>query len=159
MFLRYHGGGGVIGSADGQDPRLRDLAVNCGIAVVSVEYRLAPEHPYPAAMDDAEQAALWLLEHDPVLDDTLFMAARWWAAGNAAELVVAAEGRHGFTLQPVLGRCAGRGFRLDRIRAAELRDEPSPARTIAALDHDLADRARQAETLRSLSGPSRDLRR
>ncbi|MBT2231695.1 YafY family protein [Nonomuraea sp. NEAU-A123] len=55
-------------------------------------------------------------------------------------------------------RRAGRGFRLDRIRAAELRDEPSPARTIAALDHDLAVRARQAETLRSLSGPSRDLR-
>ncbi|MDR8413249.1 alpha/beta hydrolase [Nonomuraea sp. 3-1Str] len=216
VFLHFHGGGGVFGSADGQDPRLRDLAAGCGVAVLSVEYRLAPEHPYPAGNDDAEQAALWLLANaasefgterlliggesagarlavttllrlrdrhavapaeaflaaqlsfggydlghgtpssrasgdrnrlinrptlewfrskylpglspderlgpdisplyadlrglplarftvgtaDPVLDDTLFMAARWSAAGNAAELVVAEEGWHGFTLHP-----------------------------------------------------------
>ncbi|MEV4106623.1 WYL domain-containing protein [Nonomuraea sp. NPDC049695] len=49
-------------------------------------------------------------------------------------------------------RRAGRGFRLDRIRAAELRDEPCPARTVPALDRDLAERVRRAETLRSLSG-------
>ncbi|MFG6197628.1 alpha/beta hydrolase [Nonomuraea sp. JJY05] len=216
VFLHLHGGGGVIGSADGQDPRLRDVAAHCGVAVLSVGYRLAPEHPYPAGNDDAEQAALWLLANaaaefgterllvggesagarlsvttllrlrdrhavvpaeaflaaqlsfggydlghgtpssrasgdrnrlinrpvqewfwskqfpglspderldpdisplyadlrdlpharftvgtaDPVLDDTLFMAARWAAAGNTAELVVAEEGWHGFTLHP-----------------------------------------------------------
>ncbi|AJT65124.1 helix-turn-helix transcriptional regulator [Streptomyces chattanoogensis] len=48
-------------------------------------------------------------------------------------------------------RHAGRGFRLDRIRAAELRDEPARERTLAALDHDLAGRIRHTETLRSLS--------
>ncbi|MFI7632786.1 helix-turn-helix transcriptional regulator [Nonomuraea sp. NPDC049400] len=53
-------------------------------------------------------------------------------------------------------RSAGRGFRLDRIRAAELRDEPCVPRPIAALDHGLAQRARHAETLRSLSDSSRD---
>ncbi|WP_431042646.1 alpha/beta hydrolase [Streptomyces sp. P1-3] len=216
VFLHFHGGGGVLGSADGQDVRLRDLAHHVGVAVVSVEYRLAPEHPYPAGADDAERAALWLLDQaaaefgtgrlliggeshgarlsvttllrlrdrhsvapadafraaqlsfgaydlaygtpsarragdrnllinspvlawfreqllpgrspaerldpdisplhadlrglpparftvgtaDPVLDDTLFMAARWRAAGNAAELEIVAEGWHGFTLAP-----------------------------------------------------------
>ncbi|WP_406279214.1 helix-turn-helix transcriptional regulator [Embleya sp. NBC_00896] len=49
-------------------------------------------------------------------------------------------------------RRAGRGFRLDRIRAAELRDEPAPDHAISRLDHDLAGRARHAESLRSLSG-------
>lgn len=48
-------------------------------------------------------------------------------------------------------RRAGRGFRLDRILAAELRDEPCPVRTVPSLDHALAERVRQAETLRSLS--------
>ncbi|WKX72146.1 YafY family protein [Streptomyces sp. XD-27] len=47
-------------------------------------------------------------------------------------------------------RRAGRGFRLDRVRAAELTGEPSPARAIAELDRDLAARVRRAETLRSL---------
>ncbi|MEU8143259.1 WYL domain-containing protein [Nonomuraea sp. NPDC048901] len=48
-------------------------------------------------------------------------------------------------------RRAGRGFRLERILAAELRDEPCPARTVPSLDHTLAERVRQAETLRTLS--------
>ncbi|MEU7746786.1 WYL domain-containing protein [Nonomuraea sp. NPDC049158] len=48
-------------------------------------------------------------------------------------------------------RRAGRGFRLDRILAAELRDEPCPARTVTSLDHTLAERVRRAETLRTLS--------
>ncbi|MEV0198929.1 WYL domain-containing protein [Nonomuraea sp. NPDC050691] len=48
-------------------------------------------------------------------------------------------------------RRAGRGFRLDRVLAAELRDEPCPAREMPALDHDLAQRVRRADTLRSLS--------
>ncbi|MGW4958418.1 helix-turn-helix transcriptional regulator [Nonomuraea sp. NPDC004186] len=51
-------------------------------------------------------------------------------------------------------RRAGRGFRLDRILAAELRDEPCPARTVSSLDHSLAERVRQADTLRSLSWES-----
>lgn len=213
-FLHIHGGGWTLGTADEQDPLLWDLARKSGVAVVSVGYRLAPEHPYPAGPDDCERVARWLVEHarsefgtdrlviggesagahlsavtllrlrdrhhitgafrgavftfgcfdlsgtpserrfgdrnlvlstpiaewfldqflpgrdaeerrdpevsplyadlsgmpparfvvgtlDPLVDDTLFMAARWQAAGNAAELEVVAEAVHGFTAFPI----------------------------------------------------------
>jgi acetyl esterase len=210
VYLHIHGGGWVLGSADQQDPMLEHIADNTGLAVVSVEYRLAPEHPYPAGPDDCESAAAWLVNHakaefgsdvltvggesagghlsavtllrmrdrygytgfrganlmygafdlsmtpsqvafgnrrlvlrtidmqqfynaflptitdrrmpdvsplyadlkglclalfsvgtqDALLDDTLFMHARWVAAGNEAELAVYPGGAHGFTLFP-----------------------------------------------------------
>jgi acetyl esterase/lipase len=211
VFLHIHGGGWALGSAHGQDLRLQQLADQANVAVVSVDYRLAPENPYPAGPDDCEQAALWLVENsipefgtdrltiggesagahlsvltllrlrdqhitpfraaqltfgmydlsltpsrrlttggwldltpgpswfaelfapertaeerrdpavsplyadlrdlpparftvgtaDALLDDTLFMHARWRAAGIAAELEVVAEAGHGFTLYPL----------------------------------------------------------
>lgn len=210
VYLHIHGGGWVLGGADQQDPMLERIADNTGLAVVSVEYRLAPEHPYPAGPDDCETAAAWLVGNaarefgsdvlviggesagghlsavtllrmrdrhgytrfrganlvygafdlsmtpsqrsfgntrlvlrtidmqqfynaflptvtdrrepdisplyadlrglcpalftvgtaDALLDDTLFMYARWIAAGNAAELAVYPGGAHGFTLFP-----------------------------------------------------------
>jgi acetyl esterase len=63
-FLHLHGGGWTLGESDGQDVRLRRLARDTGLTVVSVDYRLAPENPYPAGPDDCEAAALWLLEGD-----------------------------------------------------------------------------------------------
>jgi acetyl esterase len=62
VFLDIHGGGFYMGWAARSDARNRHLADALGIAVVSVDYRLAPEHPWPAAPDDCETAALWLLE-------------------------------------------------------------------------------------------------
>jgi acetyl esterase len=210
IYLHLHGGGWVLGGADMQDPMLERIADNTGQAVVAVEYRLAPEHPYPAGPDDCEAAAAWLVHNgkrefgtdaltiggesagghltavtilrmrdrhaytefrganivygafdlamtpsqrqfgntrlvlrtidmqqfynaflptvtdrrvpdisplyadlknlcpalftvgtrDALLDDTLFMHARWVAAGNAAELAVYPGGPHGFTLLP-----------------------------------------------------------
>jgi acetyl esterase/lipase len=210
IYLHLHGGGWVLGGADMQDPMLERIADNTGQAVVSVEYRLAPEHPYPAGPDDCETAAAWLVRNgkaefgtdlitiggesagahltavtilrmrdrhgysgfrganivygafdlsltpsqrlfgdtrlvlrtidmqqfynaflptvgdrrtpdisplyadlsglcpalftvgtkDPLLDDSLFMHARWVAAGNEAELTVYPGGAHGFTLFP-----------------------------------------------------------
>jgi acetyl esterase len=210
IYLHIHGGGWVLGGADMQDPMLERIADNTGQAVVSVEYRLAPEHPYPAGPDDCQAAAAWLVQNgvkefgtdaltiggesagghlsavtilrmrdrygyvgfrganlvygaydmsltpsqrmfgnerlvlrtidiqqfgnaflptetdrrvpdisplyadlhglcpalfsvgtrDALLDDTLFMHARWVAAGNKAELAIYPGGAHGFTLFP-----------------------------------------------------------
>ena len=63
VYLHIHGGGWVLGECDEQDPRLWALVEATGMCAVSVGYRLAPEHPYPAPSDDCEDAALWLLEH------------------------------------------------------------------------------------------------
>lgn len=61
VYLRIHGGGWVQGRAHQQDQVLERIARNCAVAVVSVDYRLAPEHPYPAGPDDCEAAAQWLV--------------------------------------------------------------------------------------------------
>jgi len=63
VFLHFHGGGWTLGGADHQDLLLTTLADAVSVAVVSVEYRLAPEHPFPAGPDDCEAAAMWLVEH------------------------------------------------------------------------------------------------
>lgn len=58
-----HGGGFVIGSVATDDAMCRELARDAGIVVVSVDYRLAPEHPFPAAIDDAMAATEWVAEN------------------------------------------------------------------------------------------------
>jgi len=241
VYLHIHGGGWVLGGCDEQDVRLTALAEATSLCVASVDYRLSPEHPYPAAPDDCEDAALWLLEHgfaelgvpevatiggesagahlaattllrlrdrhgitgavrganlvygvydlsltpsqrnwgdrflvlstpsmhwfgrcfagdrtteelrdpdlsplyadlhelppalftvgdqDPLLDDSLFMAARWQAAGNDAELRVWPESVHGFNLFPLaLARAA------NEVQHEFLRDAVSSARPVSA---------------------------
>jgi acetyl esterase len=66
-LVYFHGGGWVLGSLDISDAYARTLAVETGCRLVNVEYRLAPEHPFPAALEDAEVAVAW--------------AARRYAAG------------------------------------------------------------------------------
>lgn len=63
LILEIHGGGFYLGSAADGDIRNRRLADALGVVVASVDYRLAPEHPWPAAPEDCETAALWLAEN------------------------------------------------------------------------------------------------
>lgn len=60
VYVHFHGGGFCLGSADGQDPMLYSIANNARVAAISVDYRLAPEYPYPAGLDDAEAAIWWV---------------------------------------------------------------------------------------------------
>ncbi|MEL7430231.1 MAG: alpha/beta hydrolase [Pseudomonadota bacterium] len=81
-FLHIHGGGWVYGNADMQDQRLKELANATGLACISVEYRLAPENPYPAPADDCEAAALWLAKDAGKSVNTSFLAIGGESAGG-----------------------------------------------------------------------------
>jgi acetyl esterase/lipase len=70
LYLHFHGGGFVFGRADEFDSHLWRLVEETSLCAVSVDYRLAPEHPFPAAPDDCEDAARWLLERGPTELDT-----------------------------------------------------------------------------------------
>ncbi|MAE37602.1 MAG: alpha/beta hydrolase [Pelagibacteraceae bacterium] len=63
IYLHIHGGGHCIGAADMQDQSLEKISRNLSCVVISIEYRLAPDNPYPAAPDDCETVALWLVEN------------------------------------------------------------------------------------------------
>lgn len=97
--LHIHGGGWVLGECDMQDVRLKRMADETGLSVVSVGYRLAPEHPYPAGPDDCESAALWLLGHrgELGLDPGAPLAIGGDSAGGhlAAVTLLRLRDRHG----------------------------------------------------------------
>jgi len=83
--LEIHGGGFYLGAAARSDARNARLADALGMAVVSVDYRLAPEHPWPAAPDDCETAALWLAEQA----EAEFGTTRLMIAGTSAGATLA----------------------------------------------------------------------
>lgn len=63
VLLHFHGGGWIVGTPEMMDPFHAAISAAAHVAIVSVDYRLAPEHPFPAGPDDCEAAATWLLEH------------------------------------------------------------------------------------------------
>ncbi len=81
VLLFLHGGGFVIGDLETHDKVCRTLCHQAGMLVVAVDYRLAPEHPFPAASDDAEAALRWVLAHATVLGGD---AGRIAVAGDSA---------------------------------------------------------------------------
>ncbi|MDT5302814.1 MAG: acetyl esterase [Mycobacterium sp.] len=87
VFL--HGGGWVVGDLDTYDGTARQHAVGAGALVVSVDYRLAPEHPFPAAVDDVWAATRWAAEHAAELggDPRRLAIAGDSAGGNLAAVV------------------------------------------------------------------------
>ena len=63
VLIWFHGGGWVLGDLDKADHTCRHLAVESGCAIISVDYRLAPEHPFPAAFDDSLAAVHWVFDN------------------------------------------------------------------------------------------------
>ncbi|MBF9235077.1 alpha/beta hydrolase [Microvirga alba] len=103
VYFHIHGGGWTFGTADEQDPWLERLAERCGLAVVSVEYRVAPEDPYPAAPDDCEAAALWLVREAQSRFGTsrLFIGGESAGAHLSAVTILRLRDKHG--LKPFRG--------------------------------------------------------
>jgi acetyl esterase len=89
VFVYFHGGGWVIGDLDTHDVLCRQLTAEAGVSVVSADYRLAPEHKFPAAVDDAWAATRWIVGHasDLRIDPTRVAVGGDSAGGNLAAVV------------------------------------------------------------------------
>ncbi len=99
VFLHIHGGGWMLGACDMQDETLERTADRTGLICMSVEYRLSPENPYPAAPDDCEAAALWLAgEIDNLAPGgRLFIGGESAGAHLSAVTLLRLRDRHGLT--------------------------------------------------------------
>jgi acetyl esterase len=104
-LVYFHGGGFVVGSIDTHDALCRRLAADAGCAVASVDYRLAPEHKFPTAVNDAFDALKWFHTQAPSLglDNTRFAIGGDSAGGTLA------------TLCALLARDAGIALRLQML--------------------------------------------
>jgi acetyl esterase/lipase len=107
VMLFLHGGGWCIGSARGDEVGLWSLAQAANVAMFSIDYRLAPEDPYPAGPDDCEAAAVWLLEH---------ATAEW----GTDRLVIGGGSAGGHLSALTLLRLRDRHDALERVAAANL---------------------------------------
>ncbi len=85
----FHGGGWVLGNLDSDDPLCRDLCVRSDAVIVSVNYRHAPEDPFPAPVDDAFAAVRWVADNAEMLGGQAgrLAVAGWSAGGNLAAVV------------------------------------------------------------------------
>jgi len=87
-----HGGGFILGGIDTHDPFCRELCEQVGAVVVSIDYRLAPEHPFPAGVEDCVAAARWVAAHiDELGGDPALFGVGGDSAGGCMSAVVSQE--------------------------------------------------------------------
>lgn len=98
LLVWFHGGGWVTGDLDGNDAVCHMLASAAGAIVVSVDYRLAPEHPFPAPVEDAYAATRWAAEHASELGarpDAIAVGGASAGGNLAAAVALMAKDREG----------------------------------------------------------------
>lgn len=156
LLVFFHGGGFILGDLDSHDAVCRAFCRHAGILVLSVAYRLAPEHPYPAGVDDAVAAFRWAVANAERLGaDPQRLAVGGDSAGGNFSAVVAqadaASERPALALQVLLypavdfvDRSAsrelfGRGFYLESSSMDWVEANYLPPAEARAVDFDLAD--------------------
>ena len=107
VLVYFHGGGWTIGDLDTHDVVCREFAIHAGCAVASVDYRLAPEHKFPAAVEDAVAATRWVAREAEALglDPRRIAVGGDSAGGNLAAvvaLVLRGEGGPKLTMQMLI---------------------------------------------------------
>jgi acetyl esterase/lipase len=129
VYLSIHGGAFMMGSRRSSDQTNWRIAQQCNVAVVSPEYRMAPEHQYPAGHDDGEAVALWILE-------------RGAAELGSDRLLVGGESAGGHIAAVTVLRLRDRHDAAARVRGANLNCgvydlAGTPSRTLPPPDHDV----------------------
>jgi acetyl esterase len=103
LLVYYHGGGWVIGDLETHDGLCRFLAEHSGCRVLSIDYRLAPEHPFPAAVEDAAAAFAWAAAHAAELGaDPARVAVVGDSAGGNLSAGVCLQARNAGGAQPAM---------------------------------------------------------
>ena len=100
-YLNLHGGGFIMGSPEVVDPQNAKICSELGIVVISVDYRLAPEHPVPAALEDAFSGLVWMHENAQELgidSQRIAVGGESAGAGLAAALVLYAQKRPEYSI-------------------------------------------------------------
>jgi len=103
LLVYYHGGGWVIGDLDTHDGVCRFLAAMAGVTVLSIDYRLAPEHPFPAPVEDAWAAFAWAAANADLLGaDPQRIAVAGDSAGGNLSAVISLLAREGGGATPAM---------------------------------------------------------
>lgn len=84
LLINFHGGGFVLRMAGSDSKFCRKIADSTPYTVIDVDYRLAPEHPFPAALDDAEDVIHWALKNNTEYDSSRIVLSGFSAGGNIA---------------------------------------------------------------------------
>ena len=101
VYLHFHGGGMVAGAAFMGDVENRHIANTFNLAVISVDYRLAPEHPFPAALDDSYSVSKWVITNALEEFGTRSIIIGGESAGAYLALMTLIEARDSFEVDEV----------------------------------------------------------